>query len=758
MLPVPSPSPRSRSLSPLVTASPARIAQHRVPPSSEAGDSIFEYWELVKGAKWQLLFAVLVGMSAGFLHSLSETAMYDARVLLEIQQRSESDPVKDPAGSSADATLVETQMQILQSRSLRARASERSRASIKGGVNTAERQGPIWARVRKLGIPLLWRLEGPSLESAVQSAAASAKARIVGQTRVVEITCEAPYAGVASEYANTLVNQFIEEDAQAHRNSSKQTNEWLAREVDQLKVKLEDSQQALQSYAQHVGLTFTTETATTATDGLRRAQEDLERAMTERVTRQARFEMAAKSPAGSLPDVLDDNSLRSLENQLTELKRQRAELLATFTPAYFKAKNTDAQIAAVESALANQRTNILERIRNDYEESRRRESMFVNAYHEKLGDATSGAQKAIRYDMLKREVEANSALYQSVLQRANELDLLSAMRASNIRVFDQAIPAKTPNEPKPGRDLAFGMMGGLLIGFAVVILKDQTRRQVNEPGEVEAVLSLPELGVIPCSMASNLFSRTKPLWPPLLSGIRSEDGPVELVTWQQRPSMMAESFRALLASILFSGEEGARPQVIVVTSPNPGEGKSTVASNLAIALAEIHHRVLLIDSDMRNPRLHRIFSVENSWGLTDLLQGGGAIETLPLAGLCRGTEIPRLSVLPSGPATTSVSHILFSERVSKLINRCRNEFDTVIVDTAPVLHFADARAIGKLSDGVILVVRAKHSLRDAMIASVDVIARDGTPILGTVLNDWNPRRYRDGGYDLYPYYHSRGRN
>jgi succinoglycan biosynthesis transport protein ExoP len=755
MVPVPSPSPRPRWLSPLLMAPPVARSQHRVPTACEAGDSILEYWELVKSAKWQLLFALLVGVAAGFTHSLSETAIYDAKVMLEIQPRSESNPVKDPGGFSADATLVETQMQILQSRSMRVRASDRLRASLKGRVNTAERQGPIWAWVRKMGTPLLWRVKGPSVESAVQSAAGSAKARIVGQTRVVEVTCEAPYALVASEYANALVTQFIEEDVQAHRNSSKQANEWLAREVNQLKVKLEDSQRALQSYAQQVGLTFTTETATTATDGLRRAQEGLERAMTERVARQARFEMAANSPAGSLPDVLDDSSLRSLENQLTELKRQRAELLATFTPAYFKAKNTDAQIVAVEAALVNQRTNILERIRNEYDESRRRESMFVDEYHQKLGEATSGAQKAIRYAMLKREVDANSALYQSVLQRANELDLLSAIRASNIRVFDQAIPAKTPNTPKPGRDLAFGMMGGLLIGFAVVFLKDQTRRHVNEPGEVEAVLSLPELGVIPCSMASNLIRGTKPLWSPLFSGNQSEEGPVELVTWQQRPSMMAESFRALLASILFSGEEGGRPQVIVVTSPNPGEGKSTVASNLAIALAEIQHRVLLIDSDMRNPRLHRIFSVENSWGLTDLLQGGSAIEALPLAGLCRGTEIPRLWLLPSGPATTSVSHILFSERVGKLIGRCRNEFQTVIVDTAPVLHFADARALGKLSDGVILVVRAKHSRRDAMIASADVIARDGTPIIGTVLNDWTPRRYRNGVYDLYPYYHSR---
>jgi capsular exopolysaccharide synthesis family protein len=221
--------------------------------------------------------------------------------------------------------------------------------------------------------------------------------------------------------------------------------------------------------------------------------------------------------------------------------------------------------------------------------------------------------------------------------------------------------------------------------------------------------------------------------------------------------MMAESFRALLASILFSGEERARPQVIVVTSPNPGEGKSTVASNLAIALAEIQQRVLIIDSDMRNPRLHRIFSVENSWGLTDLLQEGNAIESLPLAGLCRATEIPRLSLLPSGPATISISHILFSERVGKLIERCRKEFTTVIIDTAPVLHFADARAIGKLSDGVILVIRAGRSRRDSMVAGADIISRDGTPIIGTVLNDWNPRHPRAGAYDLYPYYHSRGR-
>ena len=228
---------------------------------------------------------------------------------------------------------------------------------------------------------------------------------------------------------------------------------------------------------------------------------------------------------------------------------------------------------------------------------------------------------------------------------------------------------------------------------------------------------------------------------------------VELTSWQRKPTLIAESFRATLTSILFAGENGARPRVLVVTSPSPGEGKTTVASNLAICLAEINRRVLLIDADMRKPRVHKIFDIANRHGLSDLLRESGAIEQRGLSGFVSGTEIPGLSVLPSGSPTHSIPNLLHSVRTPELISCAKEEFDTVLIDTPPMMQISDARVLGQMSDAVILVLRAGQTTRGTAKAAAERFLEDGTRVLGTVLNSWNPKANGYGYYDNYYYEH-----
>ena len=223
---------------------------------------------------------------------------------------------------------------------------------------------------------------------------------------------------------------------------------------------------------------------------------------------------------------------------------------------------------------------------------------------------------------------------------------------------------------------------------------------------------------------------------------------VELVTWQRKPSNMAESFRAVLTSILFSGQNGDRPHVLMLTSGSPREGKTTVATNLGIALAEIGRRVLLIDGDMRKPRLHEIFDLPNERGLSNILQEG-KLSDEELKGTVRETTVPGLSVLPSGPATSSAANLLHSEIMEDLLERLEKDFDMILIDTPPMLQMPDARVVGRLADGVILVVRAAHTTRDAALAMRQRFADDRTEVLGVILNDWNPRSSPNGYYGYY---------
>jgi receptor protein-tyrosine kinase len=218
---------------------------------------------------------------------------------------------------------------------------------------------------------------------------------------------------------------------------------------------------------------------------------------------------------------------------------------------------------------------------------------------------------------------------------------------------------------------------------------------------------------------------------------------LELVTWLRKSSVMSEAYRSAMTSILLSGN-GHTPQVLLVTSPSPQEGKTSVTSNLAIALAEINQRVLIIDADMRLPRLHTIFDIPNTFGLSDFLHERRPVEEYLEEELVRKTQIPNLYVMPAGPARSNLSRLVHSGRVKELLQRFRGRFDTILIDSAPVLTVPDARILGRSADAVILVIRAHRTQHESAFAAVRSFDEDGTPLLGTILNDWNPKRSPHG--------------
>jgi receptor protein-tyrosine kinase len=215
---------------------------------------------------------------------------------------------------------------------------------------------------------------------------------------------------------------------------------------------------------------------------------------------------------------------------------------------------------------------------------------------------------------------------------------------------------------------------------------------------------------------------------------------------------MAESFRSTVTSILHSVENGASPRVILVSSAIRAEGKTTVVSNLGIALAEISQKVLLIDGDMRKPRLNEVFNLPNDWGLTDLLREKSSLRDCPLDALVKRTQMPQLSILTSGPATNSISNLLYSHRMLELLQRLRSEFDIVLIDTPPMLDISDARILGRLADAAILVFRAGKTSREAAMAAKCRLIDDGIPVLGTILNAWDVKNMGGYGYSPNEYY------
>ena len=723
---------------------------------------LLEYRHVLWRKKGVICAWLLLGAFVGGAITVYQEPTYVARTTLEFQPRTSNNPVKaEPVEEGYDESAIATYEHVLQSRSLREKVVQRLKGQPPRPTSQIGNSSLLLQGLDKIGLNLGVTPQTPAYKAALLQAGRTLKAKTIPQTRIVEITCESALPSVAAEFANGVVNEFMDEDLQSHWNSTQSTNKQLTEELQQLKAKLEESEHTLNDYTQRTGITYSSSNTTLVDDELKRTQQDLAQAENDRVTKEAKYKFVLASPPDLIADAVSDPALQGYKSQLADLNRQYADLSSTFTPAYFKVKRIQAQIGEVEKAVINERQSILDRLKNDYQEAVRREQMFAAVYQKRVNAATLEAQRVLQYLTLKNDFDANRQLYESVLQRVKELDVSSAMHASNIRIIDAAEPPTVPDRPNPIRNLGFGVFTGLVLGIACVFWKDHVSSSLWGPGEGPLLLNLPELGVIPSSKYNALDAngqrraKLRFLGPiaemTTLGSNNQRRAPLELAAWQQQPSLVAESFRRTVASILFSTTGRAHPKVIVITSPGQGDGKSTICSNLAMALAEIKLRVLVIDCDLRKPTLHKIFDVANTWGISNLLEENTAIGTLPLQALCRETKIPGLSILTSGPPAASVSQLMFSDRLRDLLNRCRKEFDIVIVDTPPLLQVSDARALARHSDGAVLVLRAGTSKLKAALACTQVLMQDGSAILGTVLNDWNPRV--GGGEHLYNVYY-----
>jgi receptor protein-tyrosine kinase len=346
------------------------------------------------------------------------------------------------------------------------------------------------------------------------------------------------------------------------------------------------------------------------------------------------------------------------------------------------------------------------------------------------------------YNALEAEVTGERQFYEAMSRRADEAAIASTVRQSNIRLAGAAEPSSRPFKPNVPLNLALGLCGGLVLGIGYVMLQEQNTSAMRTPGDAGACLTLPELGAIP-RVGNRGFGALN------IIGGGSGKRHVELASLEQPLSGLSESFRATLASILSASKNGSHSRSLVVTSSRPMEGKTTVVSNLGIALADIGNRVLLIDADLRRPRLHKIFNEANSWGLSDMLREKNAIEELPLDVLVRKTAVPRLSLLSSGTWADNIFGLMCSPRMSRLLPRFREEFDYVLVDAPPCLEFADARIMARYSEKLVLVVRADYTDRRTAQAAVQRLTMDGIPVMGVIFNYWDPTR--SDAYDYAEY-------
>jgi capsular exopolysaccharide synthesis family protein len=704
----------------------------RFPTDQRANGGLAEILRLLARQKTRLLIGASLGLLAAFVIFLLSPSRYQARVVLQIQNpnadflnaRSVNSVAEASAADSGSLTDVATEIKIIESDQLLDRVITKLRANGQGGPLAANapqsRLARILHRKTPAGDAVIYRLreqERPNIS-----------VKQIGPTRAVEIAYTSTDPVFAAEFANMMAQQYIDMSEEARWSKSRRTGDSLSRELDDVRARLKVSQNALQKYAASSGLLFVngqhpaTDSGDISENKLGQLQSALSQAHSDRVSAQSHYEVARSADPEDVSDVLNDQRLRELKEKLTDLKRQRAELATIYTDENDKVRRVVAQIDPLEAEFHKQRKSILNRIEQDFRTAQRRERLLQQSYSDQVHVVEGKEGDSIQYSILKQDVDSNQRLYDSVLEQIKRAGIASAVRSNNIEIFDPAKPPVAPYSPRPLLLSVLGIFGGLLATSLFTVLTESPDRKLQVPGELQGRLQLRELAVIPANQTVKLLGADKE---------KSKTG-IELISASRRRGIADEAYRTLLTSILYSDQDGQAPRTIVVTSANPGEGKTTTTCNLGILMTELNQRVLLIDADLCRPRLHQIFATFPQRGLSELL---GDEQEHNAQALIQRTYVSNLFLLPSGTSRWSPTKLLHSPRLFALLQQLRRSFDVILIDTSPSLLTVDSRILGRNADAVVLVTRAGFTTCSEVEMIANRFAADGTRVLGTVLND-----------------------
>ena len=714
--------------------------------------TIMRWWALISAC-------AILGAAISLSLTLTVLPVYQARTSLDIQSLNGDflnirnvAPTGDNSAASSDS-YVATQTKLLQSTTVLDRTVDRLKAEPH--PLAIDRDDTISIIKRFLHLSHGQDLQFSDL---VSDAAKRVKVKPLGITRLVEVTCDSWDPKFSARFCSTLTEEFKAIDLETRSNEAQKTSEFLTRQLADVRQKAEDSQKHLEAATGGDGLALSPESNEIGADRLRQLQGELVRAQAERMERESLMRTALTATPDSIPAALDSPIYRDYQQKLADLRAKVAEIVPPLTEENPKVIHLRAEIREVEKGMEQARLATVERLRNDFESARHHEDLLNASYATLQSSVSNEMSKTERVNLLRREVQSEQQLYETLLQRAKEAGFVSAMQTTTIRVVDAPIAPKIPISPLRGVAGFVGVLLGSFCGLAFAVFKDRTSNVFSVPGETERLLHVHELGVIP---SAGKVSRAR-LLPAMLSSSRVKAAsnslglaePPALQCWNQSFSIVAEAYRNTTHSILLTGAARRKSRVYIITSPNSGEGKTTVTVNLGVALSKTKLRVVIVDGDLRKPGLHKSLLVENSVGLRNILREEINVATVALSEFCRQTVVPNLHMVTAGTGTEEVVELLHSGASTGLVTRLAREFDIVLIDTPPMLHMADARILAANTDGVILVFRAGSTGRDQAADAVDLFENDQVPLIGTILNDFNPVREGQKNYyqSYYRYY------
>ncbi len=728
--------PRSDGSRELQPAGPAEFLRpigsslYNVLPSQES--TLREYLRVLIKRKWMVIAVVGGIFMVIAVASLRQTPIYEA-VGRIVVNKADSNLItfKDsaPVLDYYDQSDLDTEVRILQSDLMALQVIRQLNLDKRPefGGHSDQKQANLVAD------PL--QTDSNRTSALLASFRSNLHVTLIPNTRIMEIHYNSTDPQLAASAVNTLAATYVEQNFKTKFESTMQASDWLSRQLVDLQMKVETSQEKLVRYQKEHEILGTDEKQNIITEKLAELNREMTTAESDRMQKEAVYRQtqsndpdaiaaAIISDTGGGGNVATSGLLDKLHEQQASLRIQIADLSTQLGPSYPKVAQLNNQLKEIDRQLQSETNKAVDHLKGQYLAALQRENMLRDSFERQKQEANKLNESAIEYSILKRDLDSNRTLYEGLLEKLKEAGVTAGLRSNNFRIIDAARVPTSPSEPNIPRNLAFALVLGVISAVGLAFVLENMDNTVRTPEQAQALSALPSLGMIPLGSKSSGYGATgKRL------ALTASREVVETVAQIRPQSQMAESYRALRTSLLLSNL-GAPPKVIMVTSARPQEGKTTTSINTAIVLAQKGVRVLLVDADLRRPSIHKALGMGPRSGLSNVLTGSATVQQT----ITTSPVLPNLFIMPAGTPPPNPAELLASSNMRDLIAELRELYDHIVIDTPPTLSVTDAVVLSPRADATILVIRSGHTTKQALRRARDILMQVNAHVAGVLLN------------------------
>lgn len=593
--------------------------------------------------------------------------------------------------------------------------------------------------------------------------------RPVRNTRLVEVNFSDKDPDFSATVVNTLIDSFIDLNIEARYETTEQASEFLTSQISELRAEVEKKEKELQKYGAEKNIIPLSDTETTIVERLGELNRALTAAQIDRVRKQSYYNEIKVATPDYIPEALNNLLIQNLREEYVNLNRQYTKEAETLRPDHPEMQRLQAELESAKKSLEDETNNLIKGAYSDYQTALSKERSLTAVFNRQYQDAIQLNSDAITYNSLKIEVENKKNLLESLYKRQSEAGVaarLRGMRTSNVRIADRAEIPLYPSSPKKMLNIIIALCVGLFVGVCLAFLFEYLDVSVKDLQDVEKYSGLPTLGIVPAFSENGYLRRygyegklnkkkkmgkataasqlaLREAYPHKKEKVK-EIKSVDLITHFSPKSLFSENYRTIQTTLLLSSS-GADLKSMVITSSLPLEGKTTTLSNLAVTLAQEDKNVVIVDSDLRKPKQHKLFKTKNLYGLANYLTSDVTFKDL-----IKVTPIPNLFLINAGPVPANPSKLLGSDKMATFIENLKHSFDYVLFDSPPIMALPDALVLGPKTDGVILVVWGGKTSRVALRQAKDKLDQLNIRTLGVILNNVS---LEDQDFYYKQYYH-----